>query len=414
MRDDPLEWHRALSASFSHDLLTEWIPDALSPTDVTEDLSDGTVAVPELLDVGWLQVPFARRTESVPVVPTAVRAYAHLLVERSLHRLELRPEVFSYRSLDWDYRSAYQARRSRMHDIGCRDDLPLVLRLDIHRFGRSLPLHVLLEAPWMTSELARYLTRLHRATGRCLLPGHRWANRLGTAALVPIDALLAAMTPGRWLRWGDDWHVFVRDSTEAEQVRGAVEGGLDALGLRLSEEKTTTEPVDDLFAGSAHDVAGHPHEVWRRGIRDGDVRSLKYAMARAEPDAQISRGIAGIVRTWPVLLPRAAQYLDRAVSTSAGRKAARKLIEAVHTDLFAAARILALAGRHQELASCVPDGLLALTVDCGISGLRALAARVAICSGRRRLMPEPPSRLLRWISQGADIRSYPPSVATLL
>ncbi|WP_096214599.1 hypothetical protein [Streptomyces sp. 2323.1] len=414
MRDDVTVLNSVLSTSFGHDLLTEWIPDALGATDVIRDLAGGTVAVPERLDVGWLQVPLTRRTERVPVVPPAVRAHAHLLVERSLLRQEPRPEVFSYGSPVWDYRSAYRARQTRMREMARRGDLPLVLRLDIHRFGQSLPLHVLLDAPWMTGELAGYLTELHRATGRCLLPGHRWANRLGTAALAPIDVLLAVTTPGRWLRWGDDWHVFVRDSAEAEQVRGVVEGGLEALGLWLSEDKSTTEPVNDLFAGPAHDVAGHPPEVWRRGIQDADVRALRYALARIEPDEEVSRALASTVRTWPVLLPRAVQYLDRAVGTSAGQEAARELLETAHTNLFVAARILALAGRHQALASGVSDRLLGLAAGCEISGLRALAARVALCTGRRRLVPEPPLHLLRWTAQGADIRRNPPSVATLL
>ncbi|MFI9257894.1 hypothetical protein ACIGT4_09240 [Streptomyces sioyaensis] len=414
MRDDVTVLNSALSTSFGHDLLTEWIPDALGATDVIRDLAGGTVAVPERLDAGWLQVPLTRRTERVPVVPPAVRAHAHLLVERSLLRQEPRPEVFSYRSPVWDYRSAYRARQTRMREMARRGDLPLVLRLDIHRFGQSLPLHVLLDAPWMTGELAGYLTELHRATGRCLLPGHRWANRLGTAALAPIDALLAVTTPGRWLRWGDDWHVFVRDSAEAEQVRGVVEGGLEALGLRLSEDKSTTEPVNDLFAGPAHDVAGHPPEVWRRGIQDADVRALRYALARIEPDAHVSRALVGTVRTWPVLLPRAVQYLDRAVSTPAGQEAARELLEDAHADLFGAARILALAGRHQALASGVSDRLLDVAAGCGISGLRTLSARVALCTGRRRMVHRPPAHLLRWIAQGADIRRNPPSVATLL
>ncbi|MGW2332127.1 hypothetical protein ACWC5C_41115 [Streptomyces sp. NPDC001700] len=370
--------------------------------------------MPERLDVGLLRVPFARRMETAPVVPPVVRAHTHQLVERSLHRHELRPEVFSYRSLDWDYRSAYRARQSRLRVLGCRGDLPLVLRIDVHRFGQSLPLRALLDTPWMTGELAHQLTQLHRATGRCLLPGHLWANRLGSAALAPIDALLATSAPNRWLRWGDDWHVFVRDRGESEQIRGAVEAGLETLGLRLSEEKSTTEPVNDVLAGPVRDVAGNPHEVWRRGIRDDDVRSLRYALARIEPDPEVSRSIPGIVRACPGLLPRAVQYLDRAAATSAGYEAARELLETAGSDVFVAARLLALAGRHQELASGVPDSVLALAADCGISGVRALAARVAVCSGRRRMLPKPPPRLLRWISQGADIRHDPPSVATLL
>ncbi|MEU5613786.1 hypothetical protein AB0H03_34640 [Streptomyces sparsogenes] len=414
MRGDTNPPNRAISISFSHDLMTDWIPDALGAADVTHALADGTLSAPPQLGVGWLRVPLARRTEGIPVVHLAVRAHMHLLVERSLHHYRPHPAVFSYRSTDWDYRRAYRARRERMHALGRQADLPLVLKLDVHRFGESLPLHVLLDAPWMTDTLAKQLTELHHKTGRPLLPGHRWANRLGTAALHPIDARLTVMAPDRWMRWGDDWHVFVHDMVEAEHVRAAVKAGLEALGLRLSEEKSTIEPVANLFAGPARDVAGNPPDVWRCGIRNNDVRALRYALPRIDPEAEVSRRIPGIVRAQPTLLPRAVYYLDRAVNASAGHEAVRELLETAHLDLFAVARLLALAGRHQEVALCVPDSLLALAADCGIDALRELAARVAICTRRRDVLPEPSQRLHQWIAQGAHARHYPPSVATLL
>ncbi|MEV8059430.1 hypothetical protein AB0P37_23885 [Streptomyces antimycoticus] len=400
--------------SFSHDLMTDWIPDALGAADVTQALAGGTLSAPPQLDIGWLRVPLARRTEDIPVVDSTARAHMHLLVERSLHHHRPHPEVLSYRSTDWDYRRAYRARRDRMHALGRQTELPLVLKLDIHRFGESLPLHVLLDAPWMTDTLAQQLTELHHKTGRPLFPGHRWANRLGTAALHPIDARLTAMAPDRWIRWGDDWHVFVHDTAEAEHVRAAVKAGLEALGLRLSAEKSTTEPVATVFAGPARDVAGNPPEVWRRGIQNNDVRALRYALPRIDPEAEVSRRIPGIVRAQPTLLPRAVYCLDRAVNTPAGHEAVRELLEAAHPDLFAVARLLALAGRHQEVASYVPDSLLALAADCGIAALQELAARVAVCTGHRDVLPEPPQRLHQWIAQGAHVRHHPPSVATLL
>ncbi|WP_435241544.1 hypothetical protein [Streptomyces cucumeris] len=412
MRDDAMPPKEALTVSFGQDLMTEWIPDALGATDVVRGLADGSHLNPTRLDVGWLQVPLAHRTETIPVVPQAVRAHMHRLVERSLHRYRPRPEVFSYRSTEWEYRGAYRARQRRMRELGSREDLPLVLRLDVRQFGASLPLRVLLDAPWMTEDLAQQVTTLHGASGRCLLPGHRWANRLGTAALAPIDNLLAAEVPERWLRWGDDWHVFVRGAGEAERIREVVASGLANLGLSLSVEKTVWEPVHRLFAGAARDVAGDPRKVWRAGIRDGDMRALRYALTRAEPTTEIFRDISEVVRMRAELLPRAIQYLDRAMTTPGATEVVEELFD--DSDLFTAARVLTLAGRHQELARRVPDRLLILAADCGIAGLCALAARVAFSSRRGHLVGEPPPRMLPWISQGADLRQLRPSVATLL
>ncbi|MEK8171840.1 hypothetical protein NKH77_28375 [Streptomyces sp. M19] len=130
----------------------------------------------------------------------------------------------------------------------------------------------------MTGELARTLALLHRAAGRCLLHGHRWASRLGTAVLAPVDAVVAELAPERWTRWGDEWHVFVRDTAEAERVRVAVEGALARLGLRPSAAKSGILAARAVAAHDARDVAGPAGEVWRRGLADGDPRALRYAL----------------------------------------------------------------------------------------------------------------------------------------
>ncbi len=251
----------ALRASFGHDLLTEWIPDALGAADALRDLARGRVPPPAALDVGWLRVPLARRTEAVPVVPVAVRAHLHRVVERALSGFEPTAEVFSYRALTWNYRTAFGARGARLRALAERGDLPLVLSLDVHRFGRSLPLATLLDAAWMTEELATDLTRLTAEAGHCLLSSHHWANRLGGAALAPVDAVLGRLVPGQWLRWADDWHVFVRDADEAERVRAAVRDGLAALGLTLSANKSGLRPAATVRTGPARDVAGESAQV---------------------------------------------------------------------------------------------------------------------------------------------------------
>ncbi|GHC60683.1 hypothetical protein [Streptomyces flavofungini] len=416
MTDDMPPDGRALTAAFDGDLLTEYVPDALGAADVRRRLAlgrpldDGAL---EPLHVGRLRVPLTRRAETVPVVSCAARARLLLLTEEALAGHAPRPEVFSYRSLGWEYRPAYQARQRHLRTLAARPELPLVLVLDVHRFGRSLPLATLRRAPWMTERLAGALTALHGAAGRSLLPGHRWSNRLATAALAPLDDTVAALAPGRWARWGDDLHIFVRDHAEADGIRAAVVTALQELGLRLSAEKSTVTAPAAVLAGPARVIDGHPAEVWRTGLAADDVTALRYALPRTPPDEAVSRTLVGAVRDRPVLLPRAVHYLDLAAGTAAGRAAAQELLRTAAADAFTAARVLALAGRHPDLAAEVPDALLAVAYDSGFVPLCELAFRVDVSRGRGDRPP--PSTRMRDLrtADGLSPRQQP-QVSTLL
>ncbi|MEU9609804.1 hypothetical protein [Streptomyces sp. NPDC048057] len=401
--------YEALRAAFGQDLATDWVPDAVGAADVSSSLFDD---VPAEIDVARLRVPLGSRTEDVPVVPVDARARLHGLVERALCGRRVRPEVLAYDRVDWDYSRAFRTRRQRLTELAVRPDLPLVLALDVHRLSRSLPLRTLHEAPWTTAELAAALTAVERAAGRPLLPGHRWANRLAAAALAPVDTVVARLAPGRWLRWGDDWHVFVHAPTEADEVRDAVTRALAPLGLALSAPKSRTLPVAAVLDGTARDVAGDPGHAWRRGLERGDVRALRYALPRAAPAPEISRDVPHTVRQWPELLPRAVQYLDRAADTPEGRAALRALM--TDADAFACGRLLALAAGRRAVAADVPDAVLTLAYADESVALRALAARVAALTDRLRLTPDPPPRLRPWLALGAEPARWPPRLTTLL
>ncbi|MFD8396000.1 hypothetical protein ACFV2N_44120 [Streptomyces sp. NPDC059680] len=414
MTDDVLHGNRALSAAFGSDLLTDYVPDALGAADVRRQLASGQLPTNDgPLEVGQLRVPLARRVESIPVTSCAARARMLVLTEQALTVHTPRPEVFSYRSLRWQYRPAYQARQSRLRALATRQDLPLVLVLDVHRFGRSLPLDTLIGKPWMTERLAEALTDLHAATGRCLLPGHRWSNRLATASLAPLDDTIAALAPDRWVRWGDDIHIFTRDQNEADDIRAAAVLALDRIGLRLSEEKSTVIAAASVLAGPARFLAGRPEEVWRTGLEAGDVTALRYALSRTPPDRTVSLTLVDAVRDRPVLLPRAAHYLDRAAQTPEGQAAAKRLLHTAETDAFAAARLLALTGRRPELVSEVPDGLLAVAARSGFVSLRELAFQIEVLRHHRDARP-PTSRMRDWLRADGFLRRQRPQVSTLL
>ncbi|MFE6775672.1 hypothetical protein [Streptomyces sp. NPDC057702] len=411
MTDDDL----ALSVSFGHDLLTDWIPDALGATDVLRGLAAGRAPGSGALAVEWLRVPLAHRREVVPVVSTAVRARLHHATERALRGVTAPPEVFSYRGPGWDYTTAFRRRGERLRDLAGRDDLPLVLGLDVHRFGRSLPLATVLGASWMSEQLGALVSQLHAAAGHVVFSSHRWANRVGGAALAPVDATLGGLVPGRWLRWADDWHVFVRDEAEADRVREAVREALAALGLTLASAKGGLRPAATVLAGPARDVAGAPSRVWRASTREDDLRGMRFALPRLPPDPRASREVPAAVRKWPALLPRAVMYLNRAVDTTDGRAAVAELLDGVGRDRYAAARLLALASRYAEVADLVPDAVLELAADdLSPVGLRELATRVAVLARRPHLAPDPTPRLRPWLSAGGHAGDSPPSVDTLL
>ncbi|WOT36817.1 hypothetical protein [Streptomyces coeruleorubidus] len=404
----------ALCAAFGSDLLTDYVPDALGAGDARRQLFRGLLPTDDgWLELGELRVPLARRVESIPVASCAVRVRMFLLSEQALSFHTPRPEVYSYRSLDWRYRPAYQARQLHLRALAARHDLPLVLALDVQRLSLSLPLEALLHGPWMTERLAEALTALHAVAGRCLLPGHRWSNRLATAALAPLDETLAALAPGRWTRWGDDVHVFTRDQNEADDIRAAAEMSLDRIGLRLSPEKSAVAAASSVLTGPARSLTGRPEEVWRIGLAIGDVTALRYALARTPPDKTVSRDLVEAVRERPVLLPRAAHYLDRAMYTSTGQAAAKRLLSTAKTDTFTAARLLALAGRHPKLAADVPDELLAVADSSGFRPLRELAFRVSVLRDQQHMCP-PSSRMEDWLRISGFARRRRPQVSTLL
>lgn len=403
----------ALPAAFDGDLLTDYVPDALGAADVRHLLSIGRPLDDEPLHVGRLRVPLARRVEVVPVISCAARARVLRLAEQALSVHVPRPEVFSYRSLSWQYRPAYQARQRHLRALAARADLPLVLFLDVHRFGQSLPLDALIQAPWMTEGLANALTALHAAAGRGLLPGHRWANRLATAVLAPLDDTVASLAPGRWARWGDDLHVFVREQAEADNIRAAAANALQQLGLCLSAEKSTVTPAASVLAGSARVIEGSAEKIWRAGLADGDVRVLRFALSRTPPDDTVSRTLVSAVRDRPGLLPRAVHYLDRAAHSPLGQAAAKELLRASEPDAFAAARLLPLAARHPGLAPAVPDTLTAAGTRSEFVPLRELAFRVDALRGQQHT-PPPTPRMRCWLAQGASPHSYLPHVTTLL
>jgi hypothetical protein len=404
--------HGALADGFAADLLLDWIPDAIGAVDVVRALRAGYAPVMQSAEADQIVVELAKRSERIPVIDVALRARLHWLVVEALADHTPAAGVFSYRSPVPDYREAYRARAVRLRTLSADLRHPLVLIADVHRFSASLPLEAVLRQPWMTPALATELTALATVAGRCHLPGHLWANRIGMAVLASLDVALDAAVGPRWVRWSDDIHVFVTDTDEAERIRELIAKELGRLQLRLSDAKTGIHPAGTPLRGPARDVAGEPVEVWRQGVVNDDMRALRYALPRlgALRDRTALADLVAVTASHPYLLPRAISYLDGFANMAEGARTFRQLLERESAP-WLVARLLALALRHPALLSTVPDSTIRAAAESNVLGLRALAWRADFERGN--VMSAPTARLAVWMQgnrRGADL----PSVETLL
>jgi hypothetical protein len=283
---------------------------------------------------------------------------------------------------------------------------------DVARFSASVSLSVILRQEWITQTLADELANLSAITDRCLLPGHHWANRIGSAVLGGADKALRAAFGSRWARWADDFHIFVADPAEAEQARSLLAEELGKLDLTLSSEKTRLMSVADLLAGPARDVAGDPAEVWLRGVANSDARAFRYALPRlaARHDPIALDDLIHITTENAYILPRTVYYLDQLADTPRGLTIAVELLQRVKAP-EAIGRLMALAVRHQALLAAIPDQVLQIAEASNVPALRALAWRTAWARGI--FSPPPTERLVAWVKSGR-LEQHLPSLATLL
>jgi hypothetical protein len=404
----------ALASSFASDLFSDLIPDPIGASDVLALLRLGKIPPAEPIRAPELPWIMASRSEFVPVINVISRARLHCLTADALAAYSPEPNVFAHRSLDVDYRPAYRARLERIRNLASDPCYPLVLAADVYRFSASVSLPVILSQPWMTEPLANELSALNATAGRCLLPGHHWANRIASAVLANVDLTLTSVVGHRWVRWSDDIHVFVADANEAQSIRRALSEELSGVGLELSQEKTKLLSIPEVLSGVARDVSGEPASVWHSGIVNDDVRALRYALPRlaALRDPVALDDLLRITRIHPYVIPRALSYLDHLMEDLRGSEVAVEMLKREENALFIG-RLLSLAIRHADLlAAAVPDRVLHIAESTGVSSLQGLAWRVALALGK--IPPPPDRRLAGWVSQGAQSSEQLPSLETTL
>ena len=407
-----LPW-TSLASSLASDLLTDWIPDAIGAVDALSSIRRGQLPAKQSMQVPSIQVAMSKRFETIPIIGVSRRARLHCITHEALAHYTPDMNVFGYRSLSADYREAYRDRITRIRNLVHDPRYPLVLAADVRRFSASVSLPVILRQRWMTSRLADELTSLRDDSGRCLLPGHHWANRIGSAILSEVDTALTSAIGQRWVRWADDIHVFVTDSKEAEQVRSILLTALTKMNLELSQEKTHLLTPSELLSGPARDVSGDPINVWRHGVATADERALRYALPRlaARQDPAALEDLLSITAEHPSLLPRAVSYLDHLIDDPTGRSIAAKLFNR-ETMPAVIARLLALGIRHPALAATVPERAIEIAETAGVLALEELAWRIRSIQGKTLLSPT--QRLAEWAQSGNQSELSLPIVETLL
>ena len=401
--------------TFESDLLTDLVPDPIAAVDVRASLSKGAVPPADHIELALIEVQLASRTDLLPIVDVATRAAFQALTASALSEVPSHPNVFG----DWygesTYQAAYARRRTRIlqltNDTSCR----AVLKADIHNFAASVTLSALEAQTWMTDSLRVALRALWQLSGRCILHGHSWSNRLASALLSGVDEALDLAYPSRWLRWADDIHIFTDSRTEAEEARQLLSDALEPLGLRLSEAKTSITSPHAIATGVAADVSGEPELVWYDGLKHRDVRALRYALPRlaAQGNPAALSSLQDVIREWPYLGPRALMYLDRAASATDIREQVAAILAEHHAVSLITTRACALAIRHPKLINEISDGLLVQLEDSTGSGLVALAWRVrALQTGAPQRAPN--ERYETWLRSAASLDADPPVLDTLL
>lgn len=388
----------------AEDLTTNWLPDAVAGAGCGPDGPIGPV--------GRIDVATGSGCRSVVLAPVGLRIRGHLLAQASLGAAEaaLSPGVFGYRDAAGPYRedwAAFRAAAARLAAVRAVE-----VRFDVRGFFAAVPAAALaVHGP----DTERFAREVEERYGQCLLPGHRWARRFANTVLDPVDRALGAP----FVRWQDDYRVFVRDAAEAEAVLAAAADGLGRIGLSLNAAKTRVgEPEEPAERWGPPGAAS-----WAAAVGAGDVRRLKFLLRVAAQDAASGRrdgggvptgGLSRLVSERRVLAPRAAWALSARAAGGDGAAAAELAALAGVPDPWVSARALAGLAAHPSLAGAAPARAVAAAADSPHAAVRALAARLLHAAGR----PFPSSvphvdRVLRGCSP-SSLAGVAPEVRTTL
>jgi hypothetical protein len=354
--------------ALAEDLKTEWVPDAVGGAciDPHSREPDGP---PQQIDVAM-----ASGTRRVPLAPIAVRVRGHLAAQRHLPAIEraLAPGVHGYRDADTPYRVEWARMRALLDTNAASRGGGWILRADVKSFFSEASAIAVESAAG--AGMGAFCRDVERAHGQALLPGHRWARRTANVLLGTVDHAVGAP----FVRWQDDYTVFVADACQAREVLERIDAGLARVGLRRNAQKTRAGPAHDLMR-AVRPGAGRP--VWRAAKESGDVASLKRLLREAAEGgtAMSVDGLAETGEQFPTLVPRICWLLATRAGENAAASELCRLAES--DDIWTAARALAAAAAAPGLAPAVSDAALQRQAGSAVLAVRALAARLLQARG---------------------------------
>ncbi|WP_408898367.1 RNA-directed DNA polymerase [Nocardioides sp. R1-1] len=279
------------------DLRTRWVPDVIADADA------GASAVSPSLDADALSLFPVLRDAGPRVAPifTVQALAAQRQAVASLRLISdglLEPTVCGYRrgaDGDSDYSTEYQRFRSLTESM--LDCYPLVVTADVSDFFDSVDLEqvrgsmsaTMGEECWAPIE--GYLRQLHGAGVPGLPAGYGDARLIANAVLTPVDRRIES----EWVRWVDDYRIFVRSEAEAFLQLDRLRRSLRSVGLRLNESKVRVTPSDHFrktMHGGALTSVYHPEtesgptvraalrSVFIDAVNTENRRLLRFALPR--------------------------------------------------------------------------------------------------------------------------------------
>lgn len=392
--------------ALAEDLQTAWAPDALGLVDAESEIargfSDGTVGKVE-------QLRFPKpggSTLRAPVLAMPAMGQFHLAVEelRSPIDAALAPGVCGYRrgaEEGFSY-SSENIRFSQLTEAEAQHS-KVVVFADVRHFFEQCSWDVVVDrvdalvGHNVEINGLRDFAKVAASTGLAGLPaGYANSRLLGNAILASVDSVIDPT----FVRWVDDYRIFVDSQYEADQVLNQLREALDTMGMSLNESKTAVVTSRELanrretsLASVYHPEIESPDQV-RAALRSVFVdavqgssvkrRSLRFVLPRlaAQGDDIALDWVLRNLEAQPWEAPRFASYLQAFDSDSRVRDGVqRTLLGAVsQPQPWLAIRLAALTC-HTGLSAHLADAMAEAAIATPSVSLWSLLLRSLAVSG---------------------------------
>ncbi len=394
--------------ALSEDLRTAWAPDALGLVDAeseaARDCSDGTVGEVE-------QLCFPKpdgSTLRAPVLALPAMGQLHRAVEDLRNPIDavLAPGVCGYRrgaEEGFSY-SSENIRFSQLTEAEAQHS-NVVVFADVRQFFEQCSWDLVVDrvdalvGHNVDIDALRDFAKAAAASGLAGLPaGYANSRLLGNAILASVDSVIEPT----FVRWVDDYRIFVDSQSEADRVLDQLREALGRMGMSLNESKTNVMASGALGkkCGMALESVYHPEvespEQVRAALRSVFVnavqepslnrRSIRFVLPRlaAQGDDIALDWILRNLETQPWEAPRFAGYLNAFSSDDRVRDGVQSTLLSVvsQPQPWLAIRLAALTC-HTGLSAQSADAVAEAARTTPSRSLWSLLLRSLAVSGHR-------------------------------